>query len=146
MSHSEQSRRFSPRVWVLVFGACAISPFLFVIVQGALAHLIAPTLKALGVASPHSGSGVVVAFWGVLGSLIAAALLCFPLGWIERRRPALLGAIVGAVGSITISWIWYSGSPNGAWWIWRILELGGFIAGCVLFAAAGARGAQRVAS
>src|SRR6266536_425099 len=116
------SRFLSPRAWFFVLGACVVSPFVFVLVQGYMADLLVPTLVALGVSSP-TGSKIVIASLGVLGALIAAAVLCFPLGWIERRRPAFPGAIVGIVGCIAVSWIWSLGRLDGTVWsVSRILE------------------------
>ena len=147
MSNARRPRYyFSARAWICILGACAMSPFLFVALQGYMTLLTFPTLSAFGVSS-SSGSKVVLALGGLIGSLTTGALLCIPLGWFERKRPALLGAIVGMAGCVGVSWIWFNLPPDGVIWSFsRFLELGGLFAGCVLFAVAGARRAHRVAA
>jgi len=146
MNNSRRPRYFSARAWICILGACAMSPFVFVAVQGYMTLLTFPTLSAFGVSS-SSGSKVALAVGGLIGSLITGAVLCIPLGWFERKRPVLLGAIVGMAGCVGVSWIWFNLSPDGSIWSFsRFLELGGLFAGCVLFAVAGARGAHRVAA
>jgi hypothetical protein len=136
----------SPIVWFCLLACCAGSPFLFVILQSYVARLIVPTLQALGVTSATELYLVVLGM-NVLGALITAAILCIPLGWLARRHPAVLGAIVGLVGGLALSWIWRSLPSDGVVsWVPRIVEVGAFIGGCILFAIVGARGTHRVAA
>jgi hypothetical protein len=146
MSNSESSQRISPIAWLYLVAFCVASSFVFVLVQGSVASLIVPTLSALGVAS---AIGVRVGFVGmsILGALLAAAVLCIPLGWLARERAPLFGTVVGLVGGATILWIWQSLPPDGLiFWSSRIPELVAFIGGCILFAVVGARGPRRVAA
>ena len=146
MSSSESSQRISPIVWFYLAAFCVGSSFVFVLVQGWVAGLIVPTLSALGIAS---AIGVRIGFFGmsVLGALLAAAVLCIPLGWLARERAAFFGTVVGLVGGAAILWIWHSLPSEGlVFWASRIPELVAFVSGCILFAVVGARGTRRVAA
>jgi len=144
MVNPGSSRYFSARVQFYLVAGCVISPFVFVLVQGYLVDLLVPTLSALGVSS-STGVRAAIVSWGVLGAMLAAAVLCLPLGWLEPRRPAFLGGVVGLAGCIAISWIWQSLPPRNPAWS-SILELVAFLGGCILFAVVGAMGARRVAA
>jgi hypothetical protein len=140
MTLSGALRQWPIRIWVCVIAACAVSPFVFVLAQGCMALLIVPTMRVFGATSTDR-LGVVTALAGVLGSLLAAAALCLPLGWMARKRPLPLGIIVGLVGCMAVTWVWLEAALG-----LRVLELVAFLGGCALFSVAGARGACRVAA
>jgi hypothetical protein len=142
MAHSAAARYFSARVWLCLVIACVLSPFLFVLVQGIVAAQAVPLLQALGISS-SAGFRVGFALFGVFGALVAAAILCLPLGWMESQRPVLVGGIVGLAGCAGVSWIWLSALPIYASWS-HASELIALFAGCVVFAYVGAKGARRV--
>lgn len=146
MADRESLRRVSPIAWCYLAAFCAVSPFVFVLVQSYVARLIVPTLLTLGVASGIE-LRVVVFGMKVLGALLAAAILCIPLGWLARGSATFFGALVGLIGGLVVSWMGRSVPPDGvALWALRILEVAAFVAGCILFAIAGARSTHRVAA
>jgi hypothetical protein len=146
MSSHESSRDLSPMEWSCLLAFCAASPFVSVLVQGYMARLIVPTLSAVG-ASSATGLLAGIFVLNVLGTLVAAAILCVPLGWLAPRRPALFGAIVGLVGGVVVLWLGSSTPPDGvALWALRIMELVAFVGGCILFAIVGAMHTRRVAA
>ena len=117
---------------------CTLSPFVFLIVQAGIARLTVPALLAFGVSSA-TGVSAAIASTNVLGALIAAALLCLPLGRFAPKRPALLGAI-------TIVWIWLPPKESAVFSGLRWLELAAFVGGCIVFSLGGAKVARRVAA
>lgn len=132
--------------WFFLLAACAIGPFVFVLVQGYVARLLGPALSTLAISS-STELRIVMVSMNVVGSIIAAALVCFPLGWVVRKRAALLGAIVGLVGCAAISWTWLSVSTdNTVVSSLRILELAAYVAACIVLSVFGATGARRVAA
>ena len=146
MTIRESYRQISPIAWSYLAAFCAAGPFVFVLVQGYVARVIVPALLGLGVASVIE-LRVVVFGINVFGALLAAAILCIPLGWLARGRAPLFGALVGLAGALVVSWIGRSGSSDGAaLWALHILELAAFVAGCILFSIAGARSMHRVAA
>jgi uncharacterized membrane protein YeaQ/YmgE (transglycosylase-associated protein family) len=146
MRSSEPFRRMSPIEWSCMLAFCAASPFVFVLATGYAARFHGPMLSVLGISS-HTELLVGLFVLNVIGALIAAALLGVPLGWLAPRRPVFLGAIVGVVGGLVVSWLGRSVQPDGvALWALRIVEVGAFIGGCILFAVAGAMGSRRVAA
>jgi len=144
MRNSGPSRYFSARAWLFLVAGCVLSPFVFVIVQSYMAGLLVPALSVLRV-SPSKSVGAAIVVWDMLGAIVAAAILCLPLGWLEPRHPASLGVVVGAVGCIALWWIWSSASPPISGWSF-IPELVAFLGGCIVFAIVGAKGARRVAA
>jgi len=129
-----------------LLAACVVSPFVFVVVEAGAARLALPALLALGISS-HAGISVGLASMSVLGSVIAALVLCFPLGRVAPERPGLFGVIVGVVGAIALLWIWLFPLEEGtALPGLRWLDVTAFAGSCVLFSLLGARAAHRAAA
>ena len=139
-------RQVSLPALVALIVACAVSAVVFAAVQGAIALLIVPVLSGLD-ASSRTGVHGVIAMAGVLGSLIAAAVLCLPVGWLGPKHSLVFGAIVGVIGSIMIARISPPLAATDSFFLglhW--LEVTAFVGGCVLFSIVGAFGARRVAA
>ena len=86
-------------LWLVVISV--IAPFLYALVQGYLALLLLPALRAFGIQSQGALQATFLAFSSV-GAVLAATLLAFPLALLARQRSVLLGLLLGVATTITL--------------------------------------------
>jgi len=94
-------RVFTRRAFAGLAAISIIAPLAYALIQGGLAQLLAPTLRALGIHSAVGTELVVLAFSSA-GALIAAAFLAFSHTFLVRQGSLLLGLLLGAITVVTL--------------------------------------------
>jgi hypothetical protein len=97
-------------VIVLTLALCVVAPHAIAYFRAYWAFLLIQTLRIVDPTSRAAFALTVIPV-SVIGLSIPIAGLCLPFGWFVRKRPALLGAIVGITTSLTFLYWVYGYTP-----------------------------------
>jgi hypothetical protein len=123
-----------PRSILLLTLFIIFSRWLYPVVQGNWATIYIPLPS--NIPRTAFASGAWLSAGAAIGSLICALVLAWPLGYLTKEKPFILGAGLGLVGTglhiydfpaLFIQFNWFSGTIS-------IIEHLSFLLGCVLFA------------
>jgi len=123
----------NPRNILLLILFIVFSRWLYPLIQGNLAAIYIPFTASLPRTAVAGGAWL--SGGAAIGSFICALVLAWPLGYLTKERPLMLGAGLGLIGtglhiydspSLFIQFNWFSGTIS-------IIEHLSFILGCVLF-------------
>jgi hypothetical protein len=123
----------SRRAWLWLCAFCALAPFVYAYIQAYWAFLLVPTLQTLGVHS-RPGTIAVITLFDIVGALMAAVALAFPLALLARQPSPALGLGLGLI-TITILLVTLPLFEGGGdlWWT-RIVEYAAFVVFCTVIA------------
>lgn len=139
--------------WILLLTVvtCLITPYAVVHFRAYWAFFVGAAVNAVP-PSMSSASIVVFTVLNCLGVLLPAAILCVPFGWGIRKRPVLLGAVVGAFSAMTLLYLlfglpiperlapsWTRVVPSRFLLVQETIAAILLAGGCVVFAVWGAR-------
>jgi hypothetical protein len=84
-------------------------------------------------------------FSSVIGAMICAFVLAFPMGYLTKQQPKVLGASLGIIGTIVYFVLYPVWLQQFDWHVGTItiVEHVAFIVGCVLFTVLGCRAGNR---
>ncbi len=121
------------KVITLLIAFSILSTWIYPLVQGLLATLYIPFPSSL----PRTQVAVGVWLSGAAtGSVICAFVLAWPLGYLTKESPIIVGGGLGVIGtalnlyrfpSVIVQFNWFVGTIS-------IIEYLTFLVGCVLFA------------
>ncbi len=80
-----------------------------------------------------------------IGGMICAFVLAFPMGYLTKQQPKVLGAALGVISTIAYFFLYPAQLQEFDWFVGtiRVVEHAAFIAGCILFAVLGCRAGNR---
>jgi hypothetical protein len=118
-------------LWLCAF--CALAPFVYAFIQGYWAFLLVPTLQMLGVHS-RAGTLAVIILFDIVGALMAAVALAFPLAFLARQPSPALGLSLGliTIAVLLLTPPLFEGGGD-SWWI-QIVEYAAFVVFCTVVA------------
>jgi hypothetical protein len=119
-----------------------LSTFLYPMVLGNWAAITIPALSSL--TKNRILHLTIVALNSAIGGLICASILAFPLGYLTRQKPMIVGIALGIVGAginlyrFPMEFNWYVGTV-------QLAEYSSFVLGAALFTWCGCRvGLRRI--
>jgi hypothetical protein len=80
-----------------------------------------------------------------IGVVICAFVLAFPMGYLTKQQPKILGAALGVISTIAYFFLYPTPLQEFDWFVGTIaiLEHAAFVAGCIVFTVMGCRVATR---
>ena len=120
-----------------------LSTWVYVAIQGCCAALEGPLLLSFLPRNKIIMSAGML-FSSAIGAVISAFILAFPMGYLTKQQPKVLGAALGIMGTIAYCLVCPARFQQFDWFVTStIVEHAAFIAGCMLFAVLGCRVGNR---
>jgi hypothetical protein len=114
-----------------------LSTWVYVAIQGCCAALEGPLLLSFLPRNKIIMSAGML-FSSAIGAVISAFILAFPMGYLTKQQPKVLGAALGIMGTIAYFLICPVRLQQFDWFVTStIVEHAVFIAGCMPFAVLG---------
>jgi hypothetical protein len=114
-----------------------LSVWVYAAILGCWAVLEVPLLLSLPRNKIIISAGML--FGSAIGAVMSAFVLAFPMGYLTKQLPKVLGGALGIMGTIAYFFICPARLQQFDWFVGAstIVEHAAFIAGCMLFAVLG---------